>query len=96
MNPVHQVCAEHPALPEVPIEKWLSPKEVAGHFGLSPFSAYRWRSNGFIPPAYVKKFGGWFYKFHPAVVSLLEKSFTAGHSKPAAVRVQPVRAGAAE
>ena len=96
MNSPLRVHVEDPALPEFPIEKWLSPKEVAGHFGLSPFSAYRWRSNGFIPPAYVKKFGGWFYKFHPAVVSVLEKNFEEAHSKSAADRVQPARTGAAE
>jgi hypothetical protein len=79
MNPVPQV------LPEVPVEQWLSPKQLAAHFGLKEDSAYLWRSNGTIPPAYIKKFGNWRYKFHPAVVSLLEKDFAAAHFKPAAV-----------
>jgi hypothetical protein len=83
-------------LPDVPIEQWLSPKQLAAQFGLSPFSAYRWRSNGNIPPAYIKKFGNWRYKFHPAAVFLLGKKFAASHSKPAADRSQPARAGAAE
>jgi hypothetical protein len=86
MNSIPQVCTENLALPEVPIEQWLTAKQLAAHFGgLDEQSAYRWRSNGSIPPAYIKKFGNWRYKFHPAVVSLLEKDFAAAHFKPAAV-----------
>jgi Helix-turn-helix domain len=92
MNPE----ALRPALPEVPIEQWLSPKQIGAHFGLSSDSVYRWRSNGTIPPAFVKKFGGWRYKFHPGVVSLLEKDFEAAHLKRATERAQRDRAVAAE
>jgi hypothetical protein len=83
-------------LPKVPIEQWLSPRQIAAHFGLSAFSAYRWRSNGTIPPAYFKKFGGWRYKFHPGMVSLLEEVFAAPHLKRAADRAKRDRAVAAE
>jgi hypothetical protein len=96
MNPVPQSCAQHPTLPDVPIEQWLSAKELAARFGLSPFSAYRWRSDGMIPPAFVKKSGDWFYKFHPAVIPVIEDVFSAAHLKRAADRAQPPRAGAAE
>src|SRR5208283_1930769 len=40
-SPLHS-HAEHPALPELPIGEWLSPKELAGRFGLKEYSAYRW------------------------------------------------------
>jgi hypothetical protein len=79
MNPVHQVHVEHPALPEVLIEKWLSPKEVAGHFGLSQFSAYRWISEGLVPENYVRHCGKWRLRVHPSVIPLLEEKFARAH-----------------
>ena len=96
MNPVSQDCVEHHALPEVPIEQYLSAKELAAHFGgLDEQSAYRWRSNGIIPQKYIKKFGNRNYKFHPAVTSFLENKFAETHSRPRAGRGQPVRGAAA-
>jgi len=67
-------------LPAVPIEKWLSPKEVAGHFGLSPFSAYRWINEGIVPEHYFRRCGLWRLRVHPAVIPMLEKKFAAAHS----------------
>ncbi len=64
-------------LPEVPIEKWLLPKEVAGHFGLSPFSAYRWINEGIVPESFIRRCGSWRLRVHPAVIPMLEKKFAA-------------------
>lgn len=66
-----------PALSEVPIEKWLAPKEVAGHFGLSQFSAYRWINEGIVPEQFFRRCGQWRLRVHPAVIPFLEKKFAA-------------------
>ncbi len=67
--------AQQIELPNLPIEKWLSPKEVAGHFGLSAFSAYRWVNEGMIPDHFVRYCGTWRMRLHPDVVSYLQKKF---------------------
>jgi hypothetical protein len=92
-----QVLPEHPALPELPIEQWLTTAQLAAHFGgLDAQSAYRWLGQGIIPESYIKKCGKRRRKFHPAVIPVLEKIFAASHSKPAAARAQPIRAASAE
>jgi len=70
---------KQPDLPELAIEQWLSPKEVAGHFGLSPFSAYRWIGEGLIPEKYVRCCGMWRLRLHPAVIPILQKKFIENH-----------------
>jgi len=66
-------------LPDIPIEDWLAPKEIAGHFGLSAWSAYRWVNEGVIPQNHVKYSGNWRIRIHPAAVPMLEKAFAAAH-----------------
>lgn len=72
--------AAQPDLPHVPIERWLSAKEVAGHFGLSPFSAYRWVNEGLIPDSHVRYCGMCRIRLHPDVIGLLRKKFAANHA----------------
>ena len=62
-----------------PIEEYLSPKEVAGHFGLSPFSAYRWIGEGIVPENYVRRCGKSRLRLHPSVIPLLEEKFAGAH-----------------
>jgi len=66
-------------LRSVSLEKWLGAKEVAAHFGLEQWSAYRWREDGTIPEQFVKRSGAWRLRFHPDIVPLLEKVFYAAH-----------------
>jgi predicted site-specific integrase-resolvase len=67
-------------LPNLPIEKWLSPKEVAGHFGLSAFSTYRWINEGLIPQEFVRNCGMWRYRLHPKVIEHLQEKFATAHA----------------
>ena len=67
-------------LAEVPIEKWLSPKEVAGHFGLTAFSAYRWINEGIVEDHFVRRCGQRRLRIHPAAIPMLEKKFAAFRS----------------
>lgn len=90
------VETKHPGLPELPIEQWLSPQQLAAHFGLSDGRANGWLRKGYIPPAYIKQIGKNRFKFHPSVIPVLEEVFAASHLKRAADRSQPARAGAAE
>jgi hypothetical protein len=68
-------------LPEVPIEKWLSPKELAGCFGLKEDSAEAWIHNGIVPRRYVKFCGRRRMRIHPAIVEKLEEDFEAAHDR---------------
>ena len=67
------------ALPEVPVERWLSPKELAGHFGLKEDSAEAWIHDVTVPRRYVKFCGRWRMRIHPAVLPELEKIFEEAH-----------------
>jgi hypothetical protein len=67
------------ALPSVPPEQWLSPKELAGKFGLKEDSAERWIRDGTVPRRYVKRGGDRRLRVHPAVLPILEKAFAAAH-----------------
>ena len=71
--------SEQPDL-DLAIERWLSPKEVAGHFGLSAFSAYRWVNEGLIPSTHVHYCGMWRIRLHPGVIPILAKKFQANHA----------------
>ena len=61
--------------PEPAIDHWLSPKEVAAHFGMSLYSSYRWINEGYIPPEFVRCIGRRRIRIHPDSVALLEKTF---------------------
>jgi predicted site-specific integrase-resolvase len=63
----------------VPLNQWLSAKQVAGYFGLQQWSAYRWREEGTVPEPFVKRSGRWRILFHPDVIPLLEKVFEQAH-----------------
>ncbi|HEV2331202.1 MAG TPA: hypothetical protein VGY56_20665 [Verrucomicrobiae bacterium] len=65
-------------LPEVPIEQWLSAKQLAAEFFLNEDSAYRWRKSGTIPPDFVGRLKGE-YRFHPAIIPFLNAAFEAAH-----------------
>lgn len=69
-----------PDLPHLPIEKWLSPKEVAGHFGLQEDSAYRWHNEGLIRRELVRYCGRWRIRVHPAAIRELEILFEDAHA----------------
>ncbi len=66
-------------LPDLPIGKWLAPKEVAGHFGLNEDSAYNWINDGTISRRYIRYCGRMRMRIHPAVLAELEKEFEAAH-----------------
>lgn len=72
----------HPIQPttDCPIDKYLSPKEVAGHFDLSPFSAYRWIGEGIVPENYVRRCGKSRLRLHPSIIPLLEEKFAGARS----------------
>ena len=72
--------AQHPEFTLMSIEQWLSPKEVAGHFGLSPFSAYRWIDEGLIPQNMIRYCGMWRIRIHPGVIAILQKKFAENHA----------------
>lgn len=71
--------AQQIELPNVQIEKWLSPKEVAGHFGLKEDSAERWIADGTVPRHLVKFCGRWRMRVHPSALPILEKIFEEAH-----------------
>jgi hypothetical protein len=62
-------------LPQLAIDLWKTPKEVAGHFGLKEDSAYRWMDDGTIEQKYIKYCGRWRMRLHPEVIPILEKIF---------------------
>jgi hypothetical protein len=62
-------------LPNLPIEEWLSPKEVAAHFDLTAWTAYRWVNEGIIPDKFVRYCGLWRVRLHPDVLPYLQKKF---------------------
>lgn len=64
----------------LPIEKWLSPKEVAGHFGLQSWSCYRWINEGIVPEEYIRYCGMWRVRLHPAVTDYLAQKFAEAHA----------------
>ena len=66
-------------------KEWLTPKELAGHFGLNEESAYRWRRE-LIPDTHPKtkrrliRYGGMArIFFHVDVIPFLDDLFTAAH-----------------
>jgi predicted site-specific integrase-resolvase len=63
----------------LPLEKWLSPKELAAHFGLSEDSAYRWLDEGTIARRFVRHCGRWRIRIHPAAIAELQKIFEQAH-----------------
>jgi hypothetical protein len=70
----------HPALPEVPFDKWLTAKQLAAHFGgLDEQSAYRWVSEDRVPERFIRFRGMRQYLFHPAVIAHLEELFKRSH-----------------
>ena len=79
MKSALRVHVEHPALSEVPFEKWLTAKQVAAHFGLDEQSAYRWVSEGRVPDRFIHYRGMRQYLFHPDLLLHLEKLFRAAH-----------------
>lgn len=66
-------------LPNLPIERWLAPKELAGHFGLKEDSAERWIREGIVPRQFVRYCGRWRIRVHPAVIPILERDFEQAH-----------------
>jgi hypothetical protein len=68
-----------PDLPDLAIERWLAPKELAGHFGLKEDSAYTWLADGTIPRRYIRYCGRWRMRIHPAAIPELEKIFERAH-----------------
>lgn len=69
------------ALPQLPIEQWLTPKELAAHFGLKEDSAYRWIDEGTVEDRFIKHCGTRRLFIHPAALAQLEKLFTAAHGR---------------
>lgn len=61
----------------VPLERWLTAKQVAGEFALKAQSAYRWFNEGRIPTGYAKPCGTRRLLFHPDVIAELQKQFEA-------------------
>jgi hypothetical protein len=68
-------AAETPA--PVPLDRWLTAKQVAGHFALNEESVYRWRQEGKIPAQYFKLCGTRRLLFHPDAIALLQAKFEA-------------------
>lgn len=66
-------------LPHLPVEKWLTPKELAGIWGLKEDSAERWVANRTVPQKFVK-YCGRRIRIHPAAVPHLEEVFAAAHN----------------
>ena len=66
---------------EPPIDCWLSPKQVAGYFGLTRSSTYRWINEGLVPAKFVRFCGRRQKRLHPAAVPLLEREFASGHER---------------
>lgn len=66
-------------LPHIEIEKWLSPKELAGIWGLKEDSAERWIADGTVPEKFVEHCGRWRLRVHPAAVPILREIFAAAH-----------------
>jgi len=79
MRPPLNSCLAQPDFATLAIEKWLTPKEVAGHFGLTPFSAYRWVSEGLIPEQFIRFCGMWRIRLHPDVIPILQRKFAENH-----------------
>lgn len=61
----------------LPLDRWLTAKQVAGHFALNEESVYRWRKEGKIPARYFKLCGRRRFLFHPDVLAYLEMQFRA-------------------
>jgi len=76
------VKPQHLELRDVSFDRWLTPKELAGHFGRMEDSAYRWKEKyipGQIPARYLRYSGPARMLFHPDIISMLEKIFEAAH-----------------
>jgi hypothetical protein len=63
-------------LPQIPIEQWLSAKQVAVEFGVNEDTVLRWWHQGLptgrdIPDRYVKRRGFKDYLFRPEVVEFI-------------------------
>jgi hypothetical protein len=66
-------------LPNVLLEEWLAPKELAAHFGLAEDSAYRWISEGTLPRRFVRFCGRRRMLIHPSAIQELERQFESSH-----------------
>jgi hypothetical protein len=60
-------------------DSWLSPKEVAGRWGLKEDSTYRWIAEGTIPEKWVKYAGRRRIFIHPDAILYLETVFAKSH-----------------
>lgn len=74
------------ALPQLPIERWITPKQLAEHFGLKVDSAYRWIDEETVDSRFVKRCGTRRLLIHPAALPELEKIFAAEHNREACRR----------
>jgi len=63
----------------IPLEKWLSPKELAGHWGLKADSAENWIADGTVPRQMVRHCGRKRLLVHPDAIPLLQQIWNAAH-----------------
>lgn len=64
---------------KLPLEKWLSPKQLAAHFGLKEDSGERWIREGTVPRRLIRFCGRRRMLVHPDAVQLLENIFETAH-----------------
>src|SRR5208282_1652705 len=76
-TPPNTIAAK-PALPDVPIEHWLSAKAVGSEFGVNEDTILRWWSRGLptgqrIPGEYHRQHGHHRHLFHAQIVSFIRE-----------------------
>lgn len=70
--------AKETALPEVPMEKFLSAKEIGAQFGVDEDTVLRWWHQGLptgkeIPREYHRRRGFFGHLFHPQVLDFIRR-----------------------
>lgn len=64
------------------LQTWLSPKQLAAHWGLKEDSAERWIAQGLVPKKYIRRRGKGRILIDPAVIPILQAQFDAAHRSP--------------
>lgn len=67
-------------LPSLPLDQWLTAKELAARLGVSPQSVHRWRDEGAIPEGLWRRCGFKLVYFRPESVAWLQERFDEAHA----------------